>query len=79
MDALTEAIKNAYAQQRELIAERDRQLTLLNSIFHEMRNGFLQSCLTGELHRIFGPKLAQISTIIQALEGVRDAQSEKVK
>lgn len=73
MNALTEAIKRYYQNQQELITERDKQLELLNSISHEMKNGFLFSCLTGEIHRYYASDLAKVSMAIQVLEGVRDA------
>jgi len=74
MNKLTEAIKHYYQNQQELIAERDKQLELLNSISHEMKNGFLLSCLSSEIHRYYGNYLARVSMAIQALEEVRDAK-----
>lgn len=73
MDKLAEAIKRYYQNKQELLTERDKQLELLNSISHEMKNGFLLSRLTGEIHRHYGNDLGRVSMAIQALEGVRNA------
>lgn len=68
MNALTEAITKQYQRQQELITERDRNLASLSSISSEIKDGFLYSCLLGEIHRFYRIELGEIQHTINTLE-----------
>lgn len=73
MNALTEAIKNAYQRQRELIQKQDDTAKLVTEALSGKIDNLLLLDLRNLVYRHYRRELEDINTALIALEGVRDA------
>lgn len=73
MDKLTEAIKSAYARQRELILKQDDTAKLITEALSGKINNLLLLDLRNKVYSFYRRELEDINTVLIALEAVRDA------
>lgn len=74
MDKLTEAIRAAYKRQSELIeAQNDNLVVLANNLQGKVKVDIMYH-LRDAIYKYYQRELEDINTVINALEGVRDAK-----
>ena len=72
MDKLAEAIARQYKRQQELLTERNGCLTILADSLKDKIPNNLGWYLTDSIHKYYQPALAEASSAIKTLEGLRD-------